>query len=155
MDVGQHLTIDVAKKNGQQIPYIGYWAAYPELPRYAYLADPTSFYAGTSVDGTTEKDSYTGIWECTVVPSTSTVKEGRANVALWKNNGNLAYSTYTVNNGAVTGFSGAQSGVNCYAYSTTGNDSGICYGNGSNNGVMAYVRSINGSTSYIETAQCR
>ena len=104
LDVGQHLTIDVAKKNGQQIPYIGYWAAYPELPRYAYLADPTSFYAGTSVNGTTEKDSYTGIWECTVVPSTSTVKEGRANVALWKNNGNLAYSTYTVNNGVVTGF---------------------------------------------------
>ena len=169
LDVGQHLTIDVAKKNGQQIPYIGYWAAYPELPRYAYLADPTSFYAGTSVNGTTEKDSYTGIWECTVVPSTSTVKEGRANVALWKNNGNLAYSTYTVNNGSVSGFSGAQSGVNCYARSfvvdtgsendpntpTVTDDYGICYGNGSNNGVMAYVNSVNGSTSYIETAQCR
>ena len=159
LDAGQHVTIDVAKKNGQQIPYIGYWAAYPEKPRYAYLADPETFYNSSEEDteknGTTGLDCYTGVWECTVVPSPSSVNEGNMNVSLWKSDGNLAYSTYTVSNGNVSGFSGAQGGTNCYARSTAGTSSGICYGNGSNNGVMGYVVSVNSTTSYVETAQCR
>uniref|UniRef100_UPI0025E28E92 hypothetical protein n=1 Tax=Treponema sp. TaxID=166 RepID=UPI0025E28E92 len=154
LDVGEHLTIDVAEDgDGNQIPYIGYWGSYPEKPRYAYLADPETFYAGTETDGT-DGNYYTGVWECTIVPTQSTVKDSRKiNVGVWKyatdeEDGVLAYSTTGTNYGLSTG-------TTSYTSSYADTSEGICYGNGSNNGVMAYVVAPSSSEYNIETAQMR
>ena len=160
MDIGEHLTIDVAEKDGKQIPYIGYWGAYPEQPRYAYLADPDTFYSKDTdnqvigADGAIG-DKYTGVWECTVVPTQSSVKDNRKiNVGVWKYNntaaddGKLAYSRTDTNRGTVNG-------TNSYKNSFAEVDSGKCYGNGSNNGVLAYVVMPSSSEYCAETAQMR
>ncbi|MBB5219107.1 hypothetical protein DYE49_11255 [Treponema rectale] len=150
LDIGEYLTIDVAEDaDGYQIPYIGYWGTYPEKPRYAYLADPVSFYSGEETAGATQ-NLYTGVWECTVVPTASTVKDSRKmSVGVWKDSdGVLAYSTTGTNKGKVTGTNSYKS-----SYATT--TAGYCYGNGSDNGVMAYVVAPSSSQYNVETAQKR
>ena len=157
LDVGQNLTLDVAKVGEYQIPYIGYWGTFPELPRYAYLAAPETFYNPAVAEADKQgaiDDLYTGVWECSIVPSASSVEEGTMNVAVWKDgDGNLAWSTYS----SATTFSGAEKSAEnvLYASSVANKDSGTCYGNGTNNGVLGYVVAINGATSHIETAQKR
>ena len=161
LDVGEHLTIDVAQitigEKSYQIPYIGYRGSYPELPRYAYLADPAAFYATSNaiVNGAVSDNTYTGIWECSLVPSRSNVKDSRKmNVAVWKyngtasDNGKLAYSTTGVSRGS-------SGGTNSYKSSYATNSEGVCYGNGTNNGVMAYVVAPSSSQYCAETAQKR
>lgn len=154
LDIGENLTIDVAQDaDGYQIPYIGYWGSYPEKPRYAYLAKPEAFYNSIEVNGT-NGNYYTGTWECSIVPTVSSVKDSRKmNVAVWKNSqsgtrGTLAYSTTGANRGQ-------QNGVNSYTSSYATTTEGKCYGNGSNNGVMAYVVAPSSSEYYVETAQKR
>ena len=161
LDVGEHLTIDVAQitigEKSYQIPYIGYRGSYPELPRYAYLADPAAFYATSNaiVNGAVSDNTYTGIWECSLVPSRSNVKDSRKmNVAVWKyngtetDNGKLAYST-------TGGSRGSSGGTNSYKSSYATESKGVCYGNGTNNGVMAYVVAPSSSQYCAETAQKR
>ena len=139
LDVGEQLTIDVAKVGNYQIPYIGYWGAFPEKPRYAYLADPQKFYDNTTKNGEIN-NTYTGVWECSVVPTQSSVKDQRKmNVGVWKDSsGNLAASTNSDGN---------------VGTSSAGTDNGICYGNGTKNGVMAYVVAPSGAQYNAETAQ--
>ncbi len=156
LDIGEQLTIDVAEVNGKQIPYIGYRGAYPELPRYAYLENSAKFYAATNaVTNGAVNNCYTGIWECMVVPSQSNVKDSRKiSVGVWKYNGTeaddgrLAYSTTGEKRGQVDG-------DNSYSSSTASATEGYCYGNSSNNGVLAYVVSPTGSQYCAETAQMR
>lgn len=166
--VGSNITIDVAKVGDNQIPYIGYWGAFPAKPRHAYLANPAKFHAATdAVVNGVEGNYFTGVWECSIVPTKSNVKDKRKiNVGVWKytkdadgkltNKGKLAYSRVGANNvfGTVSGEvkytdSTAEAGVN------NGGATGICYGNGSNNAVLAYVVTLSGSKSNAETAQMR
>ena len=152
LDVGEQLTIDVAMNgsdtNAKPIPYIGYWGAYPEKPRYAYLADPKTFYDKTTSNGAI-KDTYTGVWECSVVPTRSSVKDSRKmNVGVWKSSGVLDNSkqggfTATPAHGLGTEDSALEVGY------------GTCYGNGTANGVMAYVVAPSSSQYNAETAQKR
>ena len=151
-NVGSKLSLDVAKEGDNYIPHIGYWASYPEKPRYAYLAEPAKFTSGLS-DGASS-DAYTGIWECGVIPAAvgSNVKEDKINVALWKANvgtikGKRVKSNY-------------DDGTTKFVQSTTDdseafNDNGKCYGNGTDNAVLAYVVMPSSSTYHIETAQMR
>ena len=154
LDVGSQLTIDVAEVNGKQIPYIGYTGAFPEKPKYAYLADPAKFYSTDAnekvVDGVSG-NYFTGVWDCTVVPTQSTMKSDREiSVGVWKHNGTaddngkLAWSTTGTNRGKENGTVSA---------STATDSSGQCYGNGTNNGVLAYVVTPTGSKYCAETAQ--
>jgi len=152
--VGTELTIDVAKVGDYQIPYIGYMGSTPNKPRFAYLKDAASFYAATSpkLDGVAE-DKFTGIWECTVVPTIKVEnevadKEGgsaltehsmrRINVGVWKNK--------------TTGV--LEDSIGTYLNSYAGTDEGKCYGNGTSNAVLAYAVK-NGSQEFAETAQKR
>ena len=150
LSVGKELTIDVAKDaSGNQIPYIGYYANTPAKPRYAYLANPSNISDGVS------SDKYTGVWECTIVPTPSKMSDDskrRINVGVWKTTeGVLRDSNYK-------GTSGQDStGTNNGKDSSSG-DSGVCYGNGTDNAVLAYgvmKSKTDTSTSYIETAQKR
>ncbi len=157
LDAGTQLSLDVAAEriNGtiRYIPHIGYWAAYPEKPRYAYLADPDTFFSATTDDGRSGavKDKFTTIWECGVVPVATgrAVKEGKVNVGLWK--------ATVIPEGAATQVKGYRVASNNTGFSTgtsaAATDKGKCYGNGTDNAVLAYVTMPSSSTYYIETAQ--
>ena len=155
--VGTQLTIDVAKVGNYQIPYIGYMGTTPNKPRFAYLKDAASFYDANEPkeDGVTTEDKFTGIWECSVVPTikvegTVADNEGvsaltqdemrRINVGVWKSAGVLTNSKI--------------SGANKYRDSYAGTEEGKCYGNGSSNAVLAY--GVESSIQeFVETAQMR
>ena len=140
LSVGKELTIDVAKSGGYQIPYIGYYGSTPKKPRYAYLAEPETFKNATTEEARSgvQKDMYTGVWECSVVPSNSTITVDatrRINVGVWKNGGSLTTSS--------TGTSSSSAG------------SGTVYGNGTSNAVLGYGVRHSSSQDYGETAQKR
>ena len=164
--IGTELTIDVAKEGDYYIPHIAYYGKTPKKPRYAYIADPVKFFDDEDMDGA-NRDYYTGIWECEVVPIKSTVTEDeyrRFNVGIWKKNGERAYSTYTNSENTIS-FDGTDRGINkTYVARTDGNykssagaDSGICYGNGTNYAVLGYgIKNSNDrSRDFVETAQKR
>ena len=160
LETGSQLTLDVVGEtrtvNGEEktvyIPHIGYWASYPEKPRYAYLKDYEAFKNSSNENNRSGAitDTYTGIWECGLVPSASSVKEGRINVGLWKKtDGSRRDSFYTGTTGADA------TGTNNAIFSTADETKGKCYGNGTDNAVLAYVVIQNSSTHNIETAQMR
>ena len=165
LDTGSHLSLDVAAEviddETYYIPHIGYWAAYPEKAHYAYIAKPSEFFAQNSqnLDGTAD-DKYTGIWECGVVPSRETVREGKINVGLWKKDINITSTNPETQEVTVTGtIKGQRVASNYTGFSIGPSEAnttwGKCYGNGTDNAVLAYVIAENSSTYYIETAQMR
>ena len=117
----------------------------------------------------TSGDFCTGVWETTVVPTngvdentvtgSSMLTNREISVGLWKNAGALAYSTTgtTGENGTKGTASGTISYTSSYANATTDADAtaGICYGNGSKNGVLSYVVKKTAQTWNAETAQKR
>ncbi|MCI6592369.1 MAG: hypothetical protein MSH65_06865, partial [Spirochaetia bacterium] len=180
-NAGNNLTIDVAKVGNNQIPFIGYSASEPEQPRYAYLASipkdkngsdkAQSAWTSNDIAGVGSGNTYTGVWECTVVPTigvddtgaslgTKMVTNKKVSVGVWKyngtadDNGKLAYSTTDTNRGKTNG---TNSYTSSYAKATTDKDetAGICYGNGSKNGVLSYVVKKTAQTWNAETAQKR
>lgn len=158
-NVGKNLTLDVAKVGNYYIPYIGYWDNSLKLPRYTYLAKPNMFYDSSITDkeqkngyntsGTNK--GYTGVWDCTIIPTLSRPRQGTVNVGVWRDTTNLAANnvgTLKNSNGKTN-----NSWSNLYTSSTNGT-SGNCYGNGSSNAVLGYMINAD-STVYIETAQIR
>ena len=158
LETGYRISLDVAKEGTQNIPHIGFWAAYPEKPRYAYLKDITTFLSTDNNDATkqngvseTNKNKYTGIWECGIVPTKEEVKEGKVNVGVWKKDGikvsskaeGFAAHDFTLTSNYSSEKSSAE------------NDRGYCYGNGTDNAVLGYVVMPSSSTYHIETAQKR
>ena len=154
------------------IPHIGYWAAYPEKPRYAYLADTDAFFKAENDNARSGavSEGFTTIWECGIVPSHSTVAEGKINVGLWKSDTTEEVQVVDEEGNPQTNEDGTpkmetvitQKGVRVSsAYFGTGNkstadaDKGKCYGNETDNAVLAYVVVPNSSTHHIETAQLR
>lgn len=139
--VGKELTIDVAgveygEDETYYIPHIGYWGNTPKKPRYAYMKKPELFFSSeedAEMDGT-KLDCYTGVWECGVVPTESTVMDAkrRINVGVWKDDSGLLTESKKGTSVAAAG-------------------SGTCYGNGTPNAVLGY--SI--SDGNVETAQMR
>ena len=163
LDTGTRLSLDVAAEtvNGttRYIPHIGYWAAYPEKPRYAYLADPDAFLAATDDKDRAGalSDQFTGIWECGVVPSHSTVNEGKVNVGLWKAKvGTVEGSRVASNYGTfASGSSSVGTKTNAGNNNAKTQTYGKCYGNTTDNAVLAYVIEKASSCNYVETAQMR
>ena len=142
-NAGSHLTMDVAydkavADGGKAVPYISYWGS--GMPKIAYK------YAASG-DGAVD-DMFTGNWEVSYIPTTSTISDldekrlrkldNRINVALWKyaDDGSLT----TIQN-SVTGTSSAAS------------DSGTCWGNGTSNPVVGYSIAKDSTDDRIETAQ--
>lgn len=131
--LGTYITLDVADVSGKQIPYIGYYANSIQKPKFAKLSENAINSYAAGVNGS----SYTGNWEVSVIPTISTMVEGTVNVGVWKDSdGNLINS---------------QTG-NSYADT----DNGKCYGNGTNNAVLAYaITNSSGTGGTIETAQLK
>lgn len=142
--VGSNLTLDIAKVNNVWTPYIGYYATTCVKPKLAYKVSSATAASGTI------NDSFTGNWECAVVPTSYVIPLGsqgnnRMNVGVWKNS-----STWAIKNSTTGTASHNHSGT---GYEATCNDT--VYGNGTQNPVMGYAIKINGSSTYIETAQMK
>ena len=132
--VGTQLTLDVGLVGTKAVPYISYYAG--SMPKMAYL--PGGANLGVSAGAASEL--FTGKWECTYVPTSSIISEDRINVGLWKN--------------ATGGIIASQTGENDYHIG--GNlYNGKCYGNGTSNAVVGYIRNEDGATYWVETAQMK
>ena len=143
--VGSNITLDVAlNASGIAVPRIGYYATSCIRPKLAYLYDTSS----AAPDGS-EDDAFTGKWECSVVPTASSVSTqsnqyNKMNVGIWKDSdGKVTTSP--------TGTSSTSNTPNGYSSTSYG----FVYGNGTANAVMGYAIKVNSSTDAIETAQMR
>jgi len=142
--VGSLLTLDVAKDGGVWVPYIGYYSNSVVRPKMAYKLS-------TNVsDGADENESFTGSWECSIIPipKTSTITLGsqnnnKMNIGLWKNSSGVIKASTTGT--AVHEHSGSSYGATCYD---------TVYGNGTSNPVMGYAIK-SGTNGYVETAQLK
>ena len=131
--LGTYITLDVADVSGKQIPYIGYYANSIQKPKFAKLSENAINSYAAGVNGS----SYTGNWEVSVIPTISTMVEGSVNVGVWKDSDGNLINSQTGN-----------------SYAGTGN--GKCYGNGTNNAVLAYaITNSSGTGGTIETAQLK
>lgn len=139
---GQNLTIDFAKdEDGHTIPYIGYYLASLQYPKYAYLVDTTSSdrknagAAWAPKDGCDGENLYTGVWESVILPT---------------------QSDFIVDDFYIGVYRGTNGKLNNIPKITEslGGTSGSCGGNGTSNPVLGY--GINyGGTGYVETAQLK
>ena len=82
--VGAKCTIDVAKDSaGNWVPYIGYQlSSYLGTPLGAKVAYRTDF--SKLGDGAT-KERYTGLWECSIVPTQNIPNDDQINVGVYRN----------------------------------------------------------------------
>ena len=150
--IGQNLTIDVAKEGDNYIPHIGYYALSRTLPKYAYLAVPGAF-GSAGADST---DSFTGVWECSYIPTDSTVPQDRINVGLFKESKTVNGKTVNdIRTYSTTDKKAVNANKSNIGTSTAGTENGKCYGNGTSNAVLGYVIKISSMLSYIETAQLK
>lgn len=87
--VGAKCTIDVAKDSaGNWVPYIGYQlSSYLGTPLGAKVAYRTDF--SKLGDGAT-KERYTGLWECSIVPTQSIPNDDQINVGVYRNSDGYA-----------------------------------------------------------------
>ena len=146
--VGSNISLDVALKeeNGQAIPRIGYYAASCVKPKYAWLVSES-----TDAPAGAVSDSFTGAWECTVVPTTNSLiidnskQTNLINVGVWKDKATGVIKDST------TGDKAQNNTFNKYA--STNN--GLLYGNGTKNAVLGYVIALDAANDRIETAQMR
>jgi len=138
--VGTNISIDVVLKNingkNQAIPYISYYNASTQRPKLAYLVTPTSGDMNYTLHGSDENEFFTGKWEVTVIPTSSTVCVDRTNVALWKTSAGVLKDASDITKGT--------------SYSNTSD--GKQYTNGTNNPILGYAVKVNTSGA-IETAQ--
>ena len=104
------------------------------------------------LDGVSE-DYYTGIWECTLVPSYSKItvdSKRRINVGVWKKvDGTIRDSNYKSDGNQDS------AGENKGSSSAATTSSGQCYGNGTTNAVLGYGVQFSTVADYVETAQKR
>ncbi|WP_296330169.1 hypothetical protein, partial [uncultured Treponema sp.] len=146
--VGSEITLDVALDSaGNAIPYIGYYATSIVRPKYAWLAKPALL-----ADGVVE-DAYTGVWETTIVPTSSTVPADNINVGVWKTSAGVRTTsiseTWVKNN---TNYNGSNA-TNPDGNATNGGSSwGYAWANATDNPMMAYQVGA-GSSGTLETAQ--
>ncbi len=140
--VGTDITLDVAidTETNKPVPYISYFSMSQQKPKFAYLPGGVS----SSVSEGASSDYFTGKWEVSLVPTTSTIPQGKISSGVWKDsNGKLSQPSGTV------GSSYYKHTPNSYSSTNYGQ----VYANGTNNAVLAYARKVSGSSSYIETAQ--
>ena len=137
---GQNITIDFAKNDdGFTIPYIGYYMASLQYPKYAYLVDTESSGANGDTwapkDGSDDDNMYTGAWESITLPTTSEYILDDFYIGVYRDsNGHLA------NIPAIE--------------ESLGNQNGVCGGNGSANPVIGYGVKYDGK-GYVETSQLK
>ena len=146
--VGDSLTIDVAiNSDGKAIPTIGYYSSSTKRPKMAYLAEPEKANLAGAIS-----DYFTGVWECTVVPTEKTLDFSNANLV---NLGMFKGTTGYLKNSGINSETSVYENYLKSGEAYYGSHYGIKYGNGTSNAVLGYVVKINSSLMHIETAQMR
>ncbi|MBP5519720.1 MAG: hypothetical protein J6X84_03970 [Treponema sp.] len=148
--IGTELNIDVGlNENNNPIPFISYYAGSCARPKIAYWNSPLSLktISQDKISGVIS-DSFTEVWESSVIPTESKVSIDHINIGVWKSieeetKGRIINSTEGVSKTEQTG-SGFKSSVS----------RGKIYGNGSKNAILGYAIT-QGSAGYIETAQMK
>ncbi|MBP3743751.1 MAG: Ig-like domain repeat protein [Treponema sp.] len=150
---GSNISLDVGvTSTGKAIPYIGYYSSSCVSPKYAYLPDGISS-ATTSLSEGAVSDKFSGLWESTVLPTTSTLEMNskqynHINVCAWKNTeGELKTS---VSNNTETGSTYYKAGT-AFGSKAYGNVTA----NGTTNPILGYNIKDGASSNSVETAQMR
>jgi hypothetical protein len=140
-DVGEHCTLNVGKSGDEYVPYIGYYSN--KLAKVACRVTADS-------DGADGDDKYTGAWNISYVPSSTSVSDDTVNVAMWvKADGSLnsvpsagdiytSDSTDTVAAKAKTEGTQVVTGSLSNKNSNPGYLSNV-YANGTSNPIVAYI----------------
>ena len=151
--IGTEMNIDVVlSDDNKAIPYISYYAGSIVRPKMAYLLRPDNLTGDNLLDNT-KLDAFTGIWEISIIPTSSMIPEDHINIGLWKKNGKINYST---KDGNIPNTEGTNIGVveHTPGIGETANSYGQVYGNGSENPVIGYAIT-SGVNGFIETAQMK
>ncbi|MBR5032778.1 MAG: hypothetical protein IKX70_03850 [Treponema sp.] len=151
---GTNIRLDTAVSDDGNyiIPYIGYYMSSIQKPKMAYLPGVVSSSttkatreAVTISAGADESEAVTGLWETTVLPTSSRIADNYAycyiNIGLWKDES--------------TGKAKIMSGTDVAYTNKSGIDkenTSTVYGNGTANPVLAYATRI-GTRGHLETAQ--
>lgn len=146
--VGKYISLDTALvlREGSTtaynvVPYITYYGdGFEGLPKLAYLPGGINSASPVVPDGATDADDlFTGSWEVSVIPTSSSVNEDNMNVALWKTTAGVLTASTRPNN---------------YTEPTiaAGTNTANWYGNGTSNVVLGYGITV-GATGFIEIAQ--
>ena len=126
-DCGMYCTLNVAKSGTNQVPYIGYYSN--KLAKEAYRVD---FTEGNNDGAPSDTELYTGYWNISYVPTSTSISADTVNVAVYRDSlGDLQ----TIPTGT-----DVLDIENSNGKSTPGNSS-IVYGNDSSNPIMAYITS--------------
>jgi len=133
---GTYISMDVVKEGTNYIPYISYYMPSATVAKYAKLLDATKLTGTDSLDGCDSKDVFTGVWEVSIIPTTSSIREDKTSIGFYKNANGVAQNIKS--NGTASHDA----------------DSGVCNGNGTANPVIAYAIGDD-SVNYIETAQMK
>lgn len=159
-DTGTHVTLDVALVDSNPVPYIGYYAG--SKPKYAYLNKTDGYTTSEGLSGVVSgSDLVNQNWEISVIPTTSTLclsSAEKINVGVWKTDkGILNWSTKDGNEwNKKTAAAETNIGQTTWTQNGTSTKATV-YGNGTKNGVVAYVVENKGTNSItcLETAQKR
>ena len=155
--VGSNISLDIAMTesgdNGKAIPYIGYYSSSSVKPKLATIPEGIGSTAdvkdGVGTSGT-EKEKYTGIWECSLLPTSSHLhmnskQYNHINVCSWKDTSGVLKTTVSNNTSLSHTRKGTGVAYNSKVY-------GHVSGNGTNKPILAYNVS-NGTA--VETAQMK
>lgn len=135
-NTGSYLILDVGiDADDKAVPYISYFGG--NMPKIAYMK--------SSAPGEgTYNDMFSGNWEVSYLPTTSTISDldkkrlnnlnNRINVALWKDSDGVIKASTSDTSSATA-------------------DSGVCYGNGTAYPVVGYSIVEDSANDRIETAQ--
>ena len=155
--VGSNISLDIAMTesgdSGKVIPYIGYYSSSSVKPKFATIPEGIGSAAdikdGAGTSGT-EKEKYTGIWECSLLPTSSHLhmnskQYNHINVCSWKDSSGVLKTTVSNNTSLSHTREGTDVAYNSKVF-------GHVSGNGTNKPILAYNVS-NGTA--VETAQMK
>ena len=148
--VGDSLTIDVAFdkdpiSGGIAIPSISYYSSAAKRPKVAHLVKKSNDAPAGAIS-----EEFTGYWESSVVPTTSTLDfsdTNRVNVGVWKDEDGILKDNPSTGDKVQS-----KDYLTNYYY---GVSYGIKFGNGTSNAILGYAIKRDASTTTIETAQMR
>jgi hypothetical protein len=153
---GANISLDVGvTSDNKAIPYIGYYSSSCISPKYAYL--PAGISSSDDVVDGAVSNAFTGAWECTVLPTSSTLEMNskqynHINVCSWKTTAGVlkakAEINTTNNPGMKSTYSKAGTAFNSKA-------TGQVYANGTANPILGYNIKDGASSNAVETAQMR
>ena len=160
--IGTELNIDVAlDSSGNPVPYISYYAGSCAHPKIAYWAGTTSIANAEILNGVDDLERFTGVWEVSVIPTSSRTSVDHVNIGVWKDStGTITWSTTDGNAPELDNSNIGETKLdykevfNSSAGNTGYKTGGHVWGNGTKNPILGYSIT-QGASGYIETAQMK